>query len=180
MTKFVTTAAIAACLTVLAGAAQAQAPVPPVKGAYVGGSAPAERYPAQSVPSHPVPGKVTSSTTTTTVSPGLTDRTTTTTTVTPGYSGSTGMAPAAPVAGTDRVIARIDTLSGLEGRVTGEQDRMAVMQTTLLNTMSQLGFQTVRDFRRSGDAYVAEALTMDGNWRTIEIDGRAGTISYAR
>lgn len=102
-----------------------------------------------------------------------------------GGSGSTGgIAPQtrlgtdAPVVG--GVIARIDDIPDLESRMGPGQNRLALLQTTMLNAFSSLGFESARDFRKDGERYYAEAMTSGGGWRTVEIDPATGVIRYAR
>lgn len=83
----------------------------------------------------------------------------------------------APVdAGGGQVLVEIDEVPNLDGRGGEARRRIALMQTTLLNRFSQLGFSDVTDFRREGETYVAEAVTAQGNEVTVTIDPLSGSI----
>ncbi len=82
-------------------------------------------------------------------------------------------------AGAD-VLVEIDDPANVEQRSGPEQRPTALMQTTLLNRFSQLGFSEVRDFRREGESYIAEALSKDGDWVTVVMDPMSGTIVARR
>lgn len=79
-----------------------------------------------------------------------------------------------------QVIARIDDIPNLDGRDGPGQTRLALLQTSLLNTFSTLGFTAVRDFRKVGERYYAQAMLPTGSWTAVEIDPNAGTISTVR
>lgn len=76
----------------------------------------------------------------------------------------------------NKVLAEIDVPTDVDERLGSDQQRTALMQTTLLNRFSQMGFSEVRDFRREGESYIAEALSRDGDWVTIVMDPVNGTI----
>lgn len=109
----------------------------------------------------------------------------------PGTTGgSAGVAPGTVVPGVvspsaatmppGTVIARVGAMPDLETRMGRDQDRLALVQTTMLNTLGGLGLGGLRDVRRTGDLYYAEALMADGNWRTVAVDPASGTISVVR
>lgn len=81
-------------------------------------------------------------------------------------SGSTGPA-------TSGVLAQIDRNSMTRAPNQTEAEMTA---TALLNRFSQLGFAGVREFRRDGDHYVAQAQTMDGTWVKVTIDPGDGNV----
>lgn len=81
-------------------------------------------------------------------------------------SGSTGPA-------TSGVLAHIDRNSMTRAPKQTEAEMTA---TALLNRFSQLGFAGVREFRREGDHYVAQAQTMDGTWVKVTIDPVDGNV----
>ena len=60
------------------------------------------------------------------------------------------------------------------------QNRKELMQTSLLNYFSAAGFTSVRDFRKQGENYVAEAQSANGTWSTVLLDAKTGTISEIR
>ncbi|SMH58836.1 hypothetical protein [Azospirillum agricola] len=65
-------------------------------------------------------------------------------------------------------------ISSRRGR--GQND-LELSQTTLLNQFSAAGYTMVRDFRKDGDRYVAQAQDRDGRWSSVELDPRAGTVT---
>ncbi len=67
-----------------------------------------------------------------------------------------------------------------QGRTGRGQNRTELMQTSLLNYFSAAGFTAVRDFRKQGQNYVAEAQDPNGRWTTVELDPRSGTITALR
>lgn len=92
-----------------------------------------------------------------------------------GFSGSGG------ATGGDRVIARLDGVSGLDRRAGPSRTQLELRQTALLNTLASLDrVEAVRNLRRDGERYYADALTRGGGWQTVEMDPYAGTISTVR
>ncbi len=106
-----------------------------------------------------------------------------------------GAAPGEPGAGVGRgaivgpqsaprergdVLVDIDRVPAFEERMGPGQTRLELVQTTLLNRFSALGFNAVREFRREDERYFAEALTPGGEWVPVEIDPNMGTISIVR
>lgn len=91
-------------------------------------------------------------------------------------SGSTGGATMDQDAtgSSNRSMRRDPDLSSRRGR--GQND-LELSQTTLLNQFSAAGYSMVRDFRKTGDRYVAQAQDKDGRWSTVELDPRSGTIT---
>ena len=81
-------------------------------------------------------------------------------------SGSTGPA-------TSGVLAHVDASTIAKE---SKQTKREMTATALLNRFSQLGFAGVREFRRDGDHYVAEAQTMDGKWVNVTIDPTNGDV----
>lgn len=81
-------------------------------------------------------------------------------------SGSTGPASSG-------VLTQVD-----KGSIVKEarQTTREMTATALLNRFSQLGFAGVRDFRRDGEHYVAQAQTMDGKWVSVTIDPVDGNV----
>ena len=94
-----------------------------------------------------------------------------------GAMGSTGSA-AGTMQGNRQVIMQVDP-SMLPRNVPGNS-RTSLMQTALLNYFSAAGFTSVRDFRRDGKNYLAEAQSPDGTWNTVLLDANNGTISKIR
>lgn len=84
----------------------------------------------------------------------------------------------APATGGTEVLVEIDEVD--DARLGPAQRRLSVMQTTLLNRFSQLGFSDVREFRREGETYVAEAVDGDGQEVTVVLDPASGTIVARR
>jgi len=62
--------------------------------------------------------------------------------------------------------------SDLAGRRGRGQKPIELQQTTLLNQLSAAGYVSVRDFRKEGDRYVANAMTPQGQWTTVVLDPR--------
>lgn len=60
--------------------------------------------------------------------------------------------------------------SDLAGRRGRGQKPTELQQTTLLNRLSAAGYVSVRDFRKDGDRYVANAMTPQGQWTTVVLD----------
>ncbi|HYE51985.1 MAG TPA: hypothetical protein VEB20_20490 [Azospirillaceae bacterium] len=108
-----------------------------------------------------------------------TGTTTTYGTATGSTGGSAGSATAS-TGGDAEVLAEIDKPTDLGERKGPAQRELALMQTTLLNRFSQLGFSDVREFRREGESYVAEAQTAEGQWVTVVMDPASGTIVARR
>ncbi len=78
--------------------------------------------------------------------------------------------------GQGRVLVEIDDVPNLEARNGPARQRLALMQTTLLNRFSQLGYSKVSNFRRDGETYVAEVTSPEGEEQTVIIDPMSGTI----
>lgn len=57
------------------------------------------------------------------------------------------------------------------------QNDLELSQTSLLNQFSAAGYTMVRDFRKDGDRYVAQAQDRDGRWASVELNPRSGTIT---
>lgn len=57
------------------------------------------------------------------------------------------------------------------------QNDLELSQTSLLNQFSAAGYTMVRDFRKDGDRYVAQAQDHDGRWASVELNPRSGTIT---
>lgn len=57
------------------------------------------------------------------------------------------------------------------------QKPLELVQTTLLNRLSASGYSMIRDFRKEGDRYVANAMGPQGAWTTVELDPRSGQIT---
>lgn len=96
-------------------------------------------------------------------------------------SGSTGNATTAPSAGTsggERVIARLEGVPDFDQRMGPTQTQLALRQTALLNTLASLErIEAVRNLRRDGELYHADALSRGGGWMSVELDPYAGTIT---
>lgn len=90
-----------------------------------------------------------------------------------GTMGTTGQ-----MQGNRQVLMNVDP--NMQGRADRGQNRLELMQTSLLNYFSAAGFTAVRDFRKQGESYVAEAQDQNGRWTTVELDPRTGTISSLR
>jgi len=83
--------------------------------------------------------------------------------------------------GGDNDTASIGPDSEVLAEIDGDAQRgTAEMQTALLNKFSQLGFTGVREFRRDGANYLAQAQTADGEWVDVVIDAESGTIVAER
>lgn len=82
------------------------------------------------------------------------------------YSGSTG---ADRSTSTDMGISGRAS-SDTRARRTPGQKPVELQQTTLLNQLSAAGYVSVRDFRKDGDRYVANAMDRQGRWTTVVLD----------
>ncbi|MBP2304407.1 hypothetical protein GBZ48_16225 [Azospirillum melinis] len=71
------------------------------------------------------------------------------------------------------------TSSDLAGRRGRGQKPVELQQTTLLNQLSAAGYVSVRDFRKEGDRYVANAMTPQGQWTTVVLDPRNSSTTRA-
>ncbi|WP_376959464.1 hypothetical protein ABNQ39_05900 [Azospirillum sp. A26] len=90
------------------------------------------------------------------------------------YSGSTG----SDLSGmTGSAGGSSSDLAGRRGR---GQKPIELQQTTLLNQLSAAGYVSVRDFRKEGDRYVANAMTPQGQWTTVVLDPRNSSTTPAR
>lgn len=69
--------------------------------------------------------------------------------------------------------------SDLAGRRGRGQKPIELQQTTLLNQLSAAGYVSVRDFRKEGDRYVANAMTTQGQWTTVVLDPRNSSTTPA-
>lgn len=105
---------------------------------------------------------------------------------TTGTSGSTGamgttgtMDTTGTTQGGRQVLMNVDR-SDTQARSDRGQNSLELMQTSLLNYFSAAGFTAVRDFRKQGESYVAEAQDQNGRWTTVEMDPRTGTIAAVR
>lgn len=94
-----------------------------------------------------------------------------------GAMGTTGSA-AGTMQGNRQVIMNVDP--NMNQRAERGQNRKELMQTSLLNYFSAAGFTSVRDFRKQGENYVAEAQSANGTWSTVLLDSKTGTISEMR
>ncbi|MBY6261650.1 hypothetical protein EI613_06850 [Azospirillum sp. 412522] len=89
------------------------------------------------------------------------------------YSGSTG----GDISGlTGSTGGAASDLTGRRGR---GQKPIELQQTTLLNQLSAAGYVSVRDFRKEGDRYVANAMTPQGQWTTVVLDPRNSSATPA-
>lgn len=96
-----------------------------------------------------------------------------------GAMGATGsMGTTGDVQGNRQVLMNVDP--NIQGRQGRGQNRTELMQTSLLNYFSAAGFTSVRDFRKQGQNYVAEAQDQNGRWSTVELDPKTGTITALR
>ncbi|WP_175426392.1 hypothetical protein [Azospirillum brasilense] len=94
-----------------------------------------------------------------------------------GAMGTTGSATGT-MQGNRQVIMNVDPNTAR--RAERGQNRKELMQTSLLNYFSAAGFTSVRDFRKQGENYVAEAQSANGTWSTVLLDANTGTISEIR
>ncbi|TWA64482.1 hypothetical protein FBZ82_110176 [Azospirillum brasilense] len=98
-----------------------------------------------------------------------------------GAMGTTGSASSTmpnTMQGNRQVIMNVDPNTAQ--RAERGQNRKELMQTSLLNYFSAAGFTSVRDFRKQGENYVAEAQSANGTWSTVLLDANTGTISEMR
>ncbi|MFC5359772.1 hypothetical protein [Azospirillum himalayense] len=98
-----------------------------------------------------------------------------------GAMGTTGSATGTmpnTMQGNRQVIMNVDPNTAQ--RAERGQNRKELMQTSLLNYLSAAGFTSVRDFRKQGENYVAEAQSANGTWSTVLLDTNTGTISEMR
>ena len=96
-----------------------------------------------------------------------------------GTMGSTGsMGTTGDMQGNRQVLMNVDP--NVQERAGRGQNKTELMQTSLLNYFSAAGFTSVRDFRKQGQNYVAEAQDQNGRWSTVELDPRTGTIASIR
>ncbi|AWK85606.1 hypothetical protein [Azospirillum thermophilum] len=91
--------------------------------------------------------------------------------------GYTGSASTGAAAGNRRSVTDGVTSSQIQSRRGRGQNDMELKQTSLLNQFSAAGWAAVRDFRKDGDRYVAEAQDRNGRWSTVELDPATGTIT---
>jgi len=94
-----------------------------------------------------------------------------------GTMGSTGTMQGGGQ-GNRQVLMNVDP--NVQQRADRGQNRTELMQTSLLNYFSAAGFTAVRDFRKQGNNYVAEAQDQNGRWMTVEMDPATGTIAQVR
>lgn len=94
-----------------------------------------------------------------------------------GAMGTTGSGTGT-MQGNRQVIMNVDPNTAQ--RAERGQNRKELMQTSLLNYFSAAGFTSVRDFRKQGENYVAEAQSANGTWSTVLLDTNTGTISEMR
>ncbi|MDQ2103266.1 hypothetical protein [Azospirillum isscasi] len=94
-----------------------------------------------------------------------------------GAMGTTGSATGT-MQGNRQVIMNVDPST--TRRAERGQNRKELMQTSLLNYFSAAGFTSVRDFRKQGENYMAEAQSANGTWSTVLLDTSTGTISEVR
>jgi len=90
-----------------------------------------------------------------------------------GMSGSTG-------AGTGMSGSASTGDHNFAGRRGRGQNEKELVQTSLLNEFSGMGFTAVRDFQKRGDNYVATVQDQSGRWMNVELDPRTGQITEAR
>lgn len=90
-----------------------------------------------------------------------------------GYSGST----TGSVSGQGQTVTGSVTQSDIQNRRGRGQNDLELRQTSLLNVFSGAGYIQVRDFRKEGDRYVAQAQDRSGRWASVEMDPRTGTIT---
>lgn len=90
-----------------------------------------------------------------------------------GYSGST----TGSVSGQGQTVTGSVTQSDIQNRRGRGQNDLELRQTSLLNVFSGAGYISVRDFRKEGDRYVAQAQDRSGRWASVEMDPRTGTIT---
>lgn len=90
-----------------------------------------------------------------------------------GYTGST----TGSVAGKRQTVTGSTTNSEIQDRRGRGQNELELRQTSLLNQFSGAGYISVRDFRKEGDRYVAQAQDQTGRWASVELDPRTGTIT---
>lgn len=91
-----------------------------------------------------------------------------------GYTGSSSTGAAAS---NRRSVTDSVTSSQVQSRRGRGQNDMELKQTSLLNQFSAAGWAAVRDFRKDGNRYVAEAQDRSGRWSTVELDPTTGTIT---
>ena len=89
------------------------------------------------------------------------------------YSGSTGGDVTGLTGSAD------GSRSDFAGRRGRGQKPIELQQTTLLNQLSAAGYVSVRDFRKEGDRYVANAMTLQGEWTTVVLDPRNPSTTRA-
>ena len=87
-----------------------------------------------------------------------------------GYTGNASGMGSGSMAGSADITAR-------RGR--GQND-LELTQTWLLNELSAQGYTAVRDFRKSGENYLANVQDPQGRWMTVELDPRTRSITPVR
>lgn len=87
------------------------------------------------------------------------------------YSGSTGgdMSRSATMGSGGSSVGQGPNIAARRGP---GQKPIELRQTTLLNQLSASGFVAVRDFRKEGERYIADAMTPQGEWTTVILDPR--------
>jgi hypothetical protein len=58
-----------------------------------------------------------------------------------------------------------------------DQWEMELVQTSLLNRFGGMGFAEMRNFRKIGENYAAEVLTVEGVWVNILVDPATGAVT---
>ncbi|MCG5239754.1 hypothetical protein ACIU1J_05930 [Azospirillum doebereinerae] len=95
-------------------------------------------------------------------------------------SGSTGATMDRDVTGSSsRSSMRSTTVNNgdMSTRRGRGQNDLELSQTSLLNQFSAAGYTMVRDFRKDGDRYTAQAQDKNGRWTSVELDPRTSTIT---
>jgi len=95
-------------------------------------------------------------------------------------SGSTGAAMDRDATGSsNRSAMNRKTVNGsdISSRRGRGQNDLELSQTSLLNQFSAAGYTMVRDFRKDGDRYTAQAQDRNGRWTSVELDPRTSTIT---
>jgi hypothetical protein len=58
-----------------------------------------------------------------------------------------------------------------------DQREMELVQTSLLNRFGGMGFAEMRNFRKIGENYAAEVLTVEGVWVNVLVDPATGAVT---
>ncbi|MGQ9365993.1 hypothetical protein [Azospirillum sp. A39] len=100
-------------------------------------------------------------------------------TTAPGYPGTAGSGVGTGMAQDGRVLVDLGRIPDIQQRQGPGQNRLELMQTTLLNHLVSFGIEEVRGFHKQGEMYVAD-ISHRGQWMTVQLDPNTGIIRAVR